>query len=72
MARTGISRHGRTEGYVLLDAIVAVLLSALIASAVSPCLGAAAKLSAAGLDRARAFVAEENARVMERLGAIAK
>jgi type II secretory pathway component PulJ len=71
MARTAIYRPGKIEGYVLLDALFAILLSALVAAAVVPGLRAAARLSAARLERAEALVDARNGNAMERPGELA-
>jgi type II secretory pathway component PulJ len=71
MGRTAISRPGKTEGYVLLDALIAILLSALIAAVILPGLRSAARGAAARLERAEALVAARNGKVMEGLGDLA-
>jgi hypothetical protein len=66
MPTTPTSRPGRDEGYVLLDALLASLLAAIIASAVLPGLALAARRSAAHLERTIGRIAERSE--LERAG----
>jgi hypothetical protein len=64
MGRTATSRPGRTEGYVLAEALVAILASALVAASALPAAGAAARGAEAALSRSSAAAAAWNARVL--------
>lgn len=63
-----MSRPGKTEGYVLVDALVAVLIAALVASVLLAGLGTASRIALKSLDRAVSTVEERNAAVSAELG----
>jgi hypothetical protein len=60
MATMPTSRPGRNEGYVLLDALLATLLAAVVASAVLPGLALAARRSAESFESTIGRVAERS------------
>jgi hypothetical protein len=53
--------HGRTEGYILLDAVLAISLAVLLSGAIACGLALAARSSAKGLERTLALIAERSA-----------
>jgi type II secretory pathway component PulJ len=62
MATMPTSRPGKSDGYVLLDALLATLLAAIISSAVLPGLALAARRSAEHFERTIGRVAERSER----------
>lgn len=71
MARTGTSRHGGTEGYILLDAVIALLLSITVAGSVLPALRQALRSSEAALERTRSGIEKLNEKVEEGMDELA-
>jgi type II secretory pathway component PulJ len=71
MGRTATSRRGRIEGYILLDALLAIFLSAALAAAILPGLSVASRRSMAQLGRAQALVEARNSLVMEHIDDLA-
>ncbi len=63
-----MSRPGSDGGYALLDALVAVLLCAIVAAAVLPGIGAAARSAGKSLERAAALVEARNREALRRMG----
>lgn len=63
-----MSSRGRTDGYVLLDALLAILLLSLAAAAVLPGLGITVRSSAGALERAYSLVEARNEAARIRMG----
>jgi hypothetical protein len=71
MARIAMSPQGRTEGYLLLDAVIAILLSVVVGASILQGIGAATRRAQAILERSRALVAAWNGSVLEHLDDLA-
>jgi type II secretory pathway component PulJ len=71
MAKTATSRPGKTEGYILLDATIALLLSALVAASALPALDAALRGAERALESSRSGIEAWNGLVAEGLDDLA-
>lgn len=66
---TRMSPHGRTDGYVLLDAVLAILIAALFSAILVAGFGIATRAATGSFADAAAAIRGRNAHVVERLNA---
>lgn len=63
-----MSRHGKDDGYFLIDAILSLLITTLVAGAVLASIGTLARRSGAAYDRAMHTIEGRNADAEKRIG----